>query len=44
MSGNKDLYSTARANMKRGIREARADYRRKIEDHLNSNNSRQFSI
>ena len=40
-SGNKDLYSTARANLKRGIREAKADYRRRIEDHLSSNNSRQ---
>ena len=40
-SGNKDLYSTARANLKRGIREAKAYYRRRIEDHLSSNNSRQ---
>ncbi|KAL1021005.1 hypothetical protein UPYG_G00007490 [Umbra pygmaea] len=40
-SGNKDLYSTSRANLKRGIREAKADYRRRIEEHLSSNNSRQ---
>ncbi|KAK3562969.1 hypothetical protein QTP86_012586 [Hemibagrus guttatus] len=35
------LYSTAQANLKRGLREAKSDYRRRIEDHLNSNNSRQ---
>ncbi|TKS65504.1 RNA-directed DNA polymerase from mobile element jockey [Collichthys lucidus] len=40
-SGNRDLYSTARANLKRGIKEAKADYRRRIENHLDSNNSRQ---
>ncbi|KAJ8402846.1 hypothetical protein AAFF_G00361600 [Aldrovandia affinis] len=40
-AGDKAHYSTARANLKRGIREAKVDYRRKIEDHLDSNNSRQ---
>ncbi len=40
-SGDSELYSTARANLKRGIREAKADYRRRIEDHLDSNNSRE---
>ncbi|KAJ8417785.1 hypothetical protein AAFF_G00226280 [Aldrovandia affinis] len=40
-AGDRAHYSTARANLKRGIREAKADYRRKIEDHLDSNNSRQ---
>ncbi|KAJ8367707.1 hypothetical protein AAFF_G00311240 [Aldrovandia affinis] len=40
-AGDRAHYSTARANPKRGIREAKADYRRKIEDHLDSNNSRQ---
>ncbi|KAK3505856.1 hypothetical protein QTP70_019506, partial [Hemibagrus guttatus] len=40
-SGNRTLYSTARANLKRDIREAKSDYRRRIKDHLNSNNSRQ---
>ncbi|KAK3506423.1 hypothetical protein QTP70_002694 [Hemibagrus guttatus] len=38
-SGNRTLYSSARANLKRGMREAKSDYRRRIEDHLN--NSRQ---
>lgn len=40
-SGNRDLLSTARANLNTGIRKAKADYRGKIEDHLDSNNSRQ---
>ncbi|KAK3558646.1 hypothetical protein QTP86_022960 [Hemibagrus guttatus] len=40
-SGNQAHYSTARANLKRGIREAKLDYRRRIEDHLDSNNCRQ---
>ncbi|KAK0146537.1 hypothetical protein N1851_014143 [Merluccius polli] len=40
-SGDKALYSTARANLKRGIRKVKADYRRRIEDHLDSNDSRQ---
>ncbi|KAK3539750.1 hypothetical protein QTP70_013188 [Hemibagrus guttatus] len=40
-SGNHAHYSTARANLKRGIRQAKLDYRRRIEDHLDSNNNRQ---
>lgn len=40
-SGDVALYSSARANLKRGIRKAKLDYKRKIEDHLQSNNSRQ---
>lgn len=40
-SGDTAIYSTARANLKRGIREAKSMYRRKIEDHLDSHNSRQ---
>ncbi|KAK3506578.1 hypothetical protein QTP70_009898 [Hemibagrus guttatus] len=40
-SGNRAHYSKARANLKRGIREAKLDYRRRIENHLDSNNSRQ---
>lgn len=40
-SGDKALYSTARANMKRGIRKAKADYRRRIEECLDSHDSRQ---
>lgn len=35
------LYSTARANLTRGIRESQLDYRRRIEDHVDSNNSRE---
>ncbi|KAG7482628.1 hypothetical protein JOB18_026150 [Solea senegalensis] len=31
-SGDKVLYSAAKANLKRGIREAKVAYRRKIED------------
>ena len=41
-SGDKDLYSTAQANLKRGIKKAKANYRRRIEDHLSSNNSRKM--
>ncbi|XP_024121111.1 uncharacterized protein LOC112142095 [Oryzias melastigma] len=40
-SGDKDLYSAARTNLRRGIRKAKADYRRKIEHHLDSNDNRQ---
>ena len=40
-SGDRALYSTTRTNLKRGTREAKSDYRKKIEDHLDSNNSRQ---
>lgn len=40
-AGDSALYSAARANLKRGIRQAKRDYRRRIEDHLESNNSRQ---
>ncbi|KAK3507142.1 hypothetical protein QTP70_008626 [Hemibagrus guttatus] len=40
-SGNRAHYSTAQANLKRGIREAKLDYKRRIENHLDSNNSRQ---
>lgn len=42
-SGNKALYSSAHAQLKRGIREAKSDYKKNIEDHLHSNNSRQES-
>lgn len=34
-------YSAARADLRRGIREAKLDYKRKIENHLSNNNSRQ---
>jgi len=40
-SRDRALYSTARSNLKRGIREAKSNYRRRIEEHLGSNNSRQ---
>ena len=40
-AGDQELYSAARANLKRGIREAKAEYRSEIEDHLQSNNTRE---
>ena len=40
-SGDRPLYSAAQANLRRGIREAKSDYRRRTEDHLDSNHSRQ---
>ena len=40
-AGDQELYSVARANLKKGIREAKAEYRSKIEDHLQSNNTRE---
>jgi len=40
-SGDKAQYSAARADLKRGIKAAKENYRRKIEDHLQQNNPRQ---
>ena len=40
-SGDGALFSAARSSLKRGIRRAKSDYRRRIEDHLDSNNTRQ---
>lgn len=40
-SGERAQYSAARANLKRGIREAKAAYRRKIDNHFHSNDTRQ---
>lgn len=40
-SGDGALYSAARSNLKRGIREAKAAYRSRIEDCFQSNNSSQ---
>ncbi|KAM3842547.1 uncharacterized protein ACN63O_022346, partial [Diretmus argenteus] len=40
-SEDRVLYNTARTNLRRGIRKAKLDYRRRIEDHLHSSNSRQ---
>ena len=34
------LYSTARASLKKGIRDAKAAHKRRIEDHFNNNNPR----
>lgn len=33
-------FSAARANLKRGIRRAKMDYRQRIENHFSSNNMR----
>nr|XP_057925471.1 uncharacterized protein LOC131127531 isoform X2 [Doryrhamphus excisus]XP_057925472.1 uncharacterized protein LOC131127531 isoform X2 [Doryrhamphus excisus]XP_057925473.1 uncharacterized protein LOC131127531 isoform X2 [Doryrhamphus excisus] len=35
-SGDRALYSTARADLRRGIKTAKADYNRRIESHLSS--------
>ena len=40
-SGDGALYSAARSSLKRGIWRAKSDYRRRIEDHLDSNTTRQ---
>lgn len=40
-SGDVELYSAARANLKRGIRQAKAAYKKKIEDHFRCINTRQ---
>ena len=40
-SGDTALYSAARANLRRGICEAKATYRMRIEDLLRSNDTRQ---
>ncbi|KAI7804208.1 putative RNA-directed DNA polymerase from mobile element jockey-like [Triplophysa rosa] len=40
-SGDRALYSAARADLKRGIRDAKAAQRRRIEDCFQSNNPRQ---
>ncbi|KAM7373781.1 hypothetical protein PAMA_022061 [Pampus argenteus] len=40
-TGDRDHYSAARADLRRGIKLAKAEYRRRIEVHLESNNSRQ---
>ncbi|KAF7650928.1 hypothetical protein LDENG_00118790, partial [Lucifuga dentata] len=41
-SGDRALYSTARANLKRGIRAAKLAYKGKIEDYVMDNNPRQM--
>ncbi len=40
-SGDRALYSAARANLKRGIKDAKRDYKKKIEDHFTDGKSRQ---
>lgn len=40
-SEDRALYNTARSNLRRGIRKAKSDHRRRMEEHLDSNNSRQ---
>lgn len=40
-SGDQALYCAAQADLKRGIKGAKSDYRRRIEEHLESNNGRQ---
>uniref|UniRef100_A0A669B3Y2 Reverse transcriptase domain-containing protein n=1 Tax=Oreochromis niloticus TaxID=8128 RepID=A0A669B3Y2_ORENI len=39
-SGDQDMYSRARADLKKGIRAAKLDYSNKLSDHLSDNNSR----
>ncbi|XP_040904784.1 NACHT, LRR and PYD domains-containing protein 12-like, partial [Toxotes jaculatrix] len=40
-SGDRAWYRAARTDLKRGIKEGKVDYKRKIEDHLSANNPRQ---
>nr|XP_049595883.1 uncharacterized protein LOC125980593 [Syngnathus scovelli] len=39
-SGDRALYSAARAELRRGVKRAKADHRQRIESHLSSNNGR----
>lgn len=39
-SGDKEQYSVARAEQRRGIKAAKAAHERKVEDHLANNNTR----
>lgn len=40
--GDRALYSTARADLRRGIKQAKDSYKRKVEGHLIDNNPRQM--
>ena len=40
-SGDGAQYSAGRANLKRGIREIKAPYKRKVKDYVQSNNTNQ---
>lgn len=37
-SGNRELYSAARGDLKKGIMKAKAEHRQRIENHLSNNN------
>ncbi|KAK0146462.1 hypothetical protein N1851_014240 [Merluccius polli] len=39
-SGNSALYSTARSDLRRGIKAAKVEYRRRVESYLEDNNPR----
>ena len=39
-AGDQDQYRMARANLRRGIKAAKVDYKRKVENHLADNNPR----
>lgn len=41
-TGDQDLYSVARANLRRGVKAAKMDCKRKVEIHLTDNNPRQL--
>ncbi|XP_029351627.1 uncharacterized protein LOC115037317 isoform X2 [Echeneis naucrates] len=40
-SGDRALYGAARADLRRGVRRAKADHRMQLESHLSSNNARE---
>lgn len=41
-SADKSHYSAARADLMRGIKEAKVSYKRKIEEHFNKNTPRKM--
>ena len=41
-SGERALYSAARADLRRGIKEAKETYKGKIEEHFTENNPRKM--
>ena len=41
-TGDRALYSTARADLRRGIKQAKVSYKNKIEGYLTDNNPRQM--
>ncbi|KAI2659609.1 putative RNA-directed DNA polymerase from transposon BS [Labeo rohita] len=40
-SGDRALYRAARADLKKGIKKAKTDHKRRLESHLSSNNTRE---